>query len=231
MIAYSNLPRIKEIADSSSRVVDVGGGRHVLPYATHVIDLNEMSSQSILDPIDDSPLRFSEETWTKHDVCEGNLPFEDKYFDFSFCSHLLEDLRDPIVVCKELIRISKSGYIEVPSREREIFIKTRFSAIRSFMGEIQEIGYPHHRWFVEVKGTQLNFIAKDGFFFKNRKNFITRSQLGRKLTAAESASFLFWDSSFDFQEVIFDDISDRENEMLMFRKSAFRRLKNGTQTD
>jgi hypothetical protein len=30
------------------------------------------------------------------------------------CSHTLEDIRDPLWVCSEMIRIGKAGYIELP---------------------------------------------------------------------------------------------------------------------
>jgi ubiquinone/menaquinone biosynthesis C-methylase UbiE len=52
-------------------------------------------------------------------VCTDRLPFEDKSVDFLICSHTLEDLRDPIRVCREINRVAKAGYIEVPSRAME----------------------------------------------------------------------------------------------------------------
>ena len=56
-------------------------------------------------------------------MCNSHWPFPDKTFDFVVCSHLLEDVRDPITVCRELCRVGKAGYIETPSRIREIFSK------------------------------------------------------------------------------------------------------------
>jgi len=47
--------------------------------------------------------------------CEEKFPFEDNEFDFVIASHVLEHVHDPIHFCKELCRIGKRGYIEVPT--------------------------------------------------------------------------------------------------------------------
>ena len=44
-----------------------------------------------------------------------NNTFKDKEFDFVIASHILEHVEDPFHFCKELSRISKKGYIEVPT--------------------------------------------------------------------------------------------------------------------
>lgn len=43
------------------------------------------------------------------------LPFKDKIFDFVFCSHLLEHVKNPDTAISEIVRVGKRGYIEVPS--------------------------------------------------------------------------------------------------------------------
>ena len=60
---------------------------------------------------------FTPGTWVQRDICEHHpWPFNDRQFDFVICSHTLEDIRDPLWVCSEIIRVGKRGYIEVPSR-------------------------------------------------------------------------------------------------------------------
>ena len=42
-------------------------------------------------------------------------PFKDKEFDFAIASHILEHVENPEKFCNELVRISKRGYIEIPT--------------------------------------------------------------------------------------------------------------------
>ena len=58
----------------------------------------------------DGPERFSADTWVQRDICDREpYPFEDEQFDFVVCSHTLEDVRDPIWVCDEMVRVAKRG--------------------------------------------------------------------------------------------------------------------------
>lgn len=47
------------------------------------------------------------------------MPFRDKCFDYSVCSHIQEHTEAPILFLQEIERISHSGYIETPSPLRE----------------------------------------------------------------------------------------------------------------
>jgi hypothetical protein len=96
---------------------------------------------------------FTKETYFSHDICSrAPFPFKDKEFDFSLCSHVLEDVRDPLWVCSELIRVSRSGYIEIPSRLYET----------TFDLEIKDLaGASHHRWLVDLDDKKnLRFTFK-----------------------------------------------------------------------
>jgi SAM-dependent methyltransferase len=44
-----------------------------------------------------------------------DTPFEDKEFDFVIATHVAEHVPDPVKFLAELVRISKRGYIEVPT--------------------------------------------------------------------------------------------------------------------
>lgn len=78
-------------------------------------------------------------------ACEATqLPFRDKTFDYSICSHLLEHVENPTKLLNELQRISNAGYIEMPSPEGEYLM-----------------GRPWHYWIVEVKNGTLILTPKD----------------------------------------------------------------------
>ncbi len=76
----------------------------------------------------------------------GNIlqsPFKDKVFDFSFSSHLLEHVENPDVAIKEITRISKRGYIEVPNAMLEYI--TPFHS---------------HLWYIVEDNKKLYFLRK-----------------------------------------------------------------------
>jgi hypothetical protein len=221
MILAGNLPAIFERASRSARVLDVGGWWRPFHLATHVLDVMPFETRREDDAIDPQhPARFAATTWIVQDACRPPWPFPDKFFDFSFCSHTLEDVRDPIAVCGELVRVARSGYIETPSRVREIFSKARFFAVRAALGHMPAIGFDHHRWFVELEGTHLRFTAKDLRLVAARRNFITRRDLGRKLSERESGIALFWEDAFTFEEVF-----TGEGDLRGYRDAALARLR------
>ena len=104
-------------------VLDVGGWACPFNRANWVIDSEPYETRGFYSKIGLPKSQggekeyFTKETWVQRDICDKEpWPFADKQFDFSICSHTLEDVRDPLFVCAEIIRVSKRGYIEVPSR-------------------------------------------------------------------------------------------------------------------
>lgn len=73
----------------------------------------------------------------------AHLPFKDNAFDFSFSSHLLEHVEDPNQALKEMMRVSKAGYFEVPNGILE--------TIRPFHS---------HLWFIYQTTKGIVFVRK-----------------------------------------------------------------------
>jgi len=90
------------------RVLDIGSGGDPFPYATVLVDRFLQQTKHRHEP-----LRRDARHFVVADIY--SLPFRDKYFDFVYCSHLLEHVDDPIKACKEIIRVGKRGYIETPT--------------------------------------------------------------------------------------------------------------------
>ncbi len=203
MILRSNLTKLIEQCRALPRVLDVGGWHNPFNPATHVLDIMPYATRRAEETLTPGEAeRFSEENWHIFDACEGNWPWPDDYFDFSICSHTLEDIRDPITVSRELARVSKAGYVEVPSRAREIFVKDRLARLKMLIGVVPEIGSSHHRWICELNGGELHFFRKGLDLAMDANFFLTRNELGRKLTEAESGIGLFWTGSFVAREII-----------------------------
>ncbi len=138
------------------RVLDVGGWYKPAPEATHVVDLFPWETRYFALTLDAKEgERYTQDSWHQMDFVnpELHLPFPDKFFDFSICSHVLEDLPDPRYIIAEMIRVSKAGYIEVPSRLHEQTLGVRDRAV-------SEVGYRHHHWIIDLVDGNLLFYRK-----------------------------------------------------------------------
>jgi SAM-dependent methyltransferase len=223
VILRKNLPAIIARARAASRVLDVGGWFLPLNVATHVLDLGSMETRG--EPLDpENPPRITKENWTIADACVAPWPYPDKHFDFSICSHLLEDVRDPLAVIRELRRVARAGYVETPSRLREIFAKNRFDYVKSRLFWPPAIGFHHHRWFVEAQGHHLVFTAKTAEVTRRRRYYLTRGEIGRKLSEEESGLGFFWEDDLTAEE--FFPSSIRED-LAAYRRRAKEELRSG----
>ncbi len=193
------LARIKP----GDRVLDVGGWASPFNRADWVIDLQPYETRGFYGtvglPASQGGEReyFTRDTWVTRDLCDREpWPFPDKWFDFSICSHTLEDIRDPLFVCSELIRVSKRGYIETPSRLAE--------SCRGWMND-RIAGLSHHHWLIDYSPNRLDFTMKLHLIHSNR-SFTLPPRLYRDLTVEEQTSWMFWEDHFEFAEsVIYGD--------------------------
>ncbi len=122
---------------NGQKVLDIGAGQDPFPLATHLSDKfpSDNSHRSGRPMISDSRI------FLQADI--ENMPeIEDKYFDFVYCSHLIEHVNDPVLACKELMRIGKRGYIETPSKTGEIMF-----------GDNSDF----HKWYVYAVNHKLVF--------------------------------------------------------------------------
>lgn len=133
----------KKRQNPAFRVIDIGGGLN--PWANEVVDAyvdvhNPNNSKNVfVGDINES------EVWE-------SIAKDGGTFDFSICTHTLEDIRDPIFVLKEIQKVSKAGYISFPNKH------TEFSNHQSHYWT----GSCHHRWVYTIKtdaqGDKLFFM-------------------------------------------------------------------------
>jgi hypothetical protein len=192
MLAASR-ERIESELPGDALVLDVGAGASPFSRADWVLDILPYGSRGRYGELEPSAERFDESTWVVRDICDREpWPFEADQFDLAVCSHTLEDVRDPVWVCSELIRVARAGYLEVPSRLEEQSYRV--------LGDF--VGWPHHRWIVDVGEDSVDFVFKphmlpieDGYFFP--AGFVD------SLSAEERVQRLFWEGDFAYRERIF----------------------------
>jgi hypothetical protein len=158
----------------SDVVLDVGGWWKPFRRANYVVDLLPYETRGGGGSIGLGPERFTKETWQQADICEIGLPFADGTFDFVYCGQTLEDIRDPIGVCRELCRVARAGYIEVPS----LWVECCYD-VDALPNSYLYPGYEKHRWLVEAKDDGLLFIPK--------LSWMSRRQCSRNIAGGRSS--------------------------------------------
>jgi methyltransferase family protein len=199
MLAASRKRILEQLGDDDV-VLDIGGAADPFWRADWVIDLIPYESRGVYERrgwIERSepgpPERFSARTWIQRDLCDREpFPFRDGEIDFVVCSQTLEELRDPVWVCREMVRIGKAGYIEVPSRLEE----------QSWGVYGEFVGWPHHHWLVDVEDRHIEFVFKDHELHSDPRCFFPRG-FWAGLGEEERVQTLWWQESFAARERVF----------------------------
>ena len=185
------LPASADRLPAEGLLLDVGGWAKPLARADWVIDLMPYATRGLYGKAE-GPERFTERTWVEHDVCTP-WPFEDGQFDFAVCSHTLEDVRDPVFVCKELQRVARAGYVEVPSRVEE-----HMTGVNGAWP-----GWAHHRWVCDVDPLEPRIT------FVHKSHAIPPLPY-RELPIERRVQWFWWRDGFAYGERIFMDPAEHD---------------------
>ena len=111
------------------------------------------------------------------DADAAAMPFSDGVFDYAICSNVLEHVVDPAAVLRELMRVARAGYIEVPEA-----------------ASAKIVDFPSHLWWCRLDHATtpptLTFTAKDGPDFDPEiADFLRRSGLERRVEDVLNSRF------------------------------------------
>ena len=170
------------------KILDVGGWKNTYKDATHIIDIMP------------KPENCSQE-YIQMDVCSGKWPFKDKEFDYVYCSNLLEDIKDPAFVCKEIIRVGKFGKIVVPSNYYECR-----RGVDAWPGNNTYTGFYHHRWicFYDFDNEELILVPKTPITHV----FDWTKKMNEEDIEKNMYIIVDWNDSFSYKEIVLTDWLD-----------------------
>ena len=177
-----------------NKVLDIGSGHLPFPFATH---LAEFALED--DAYGRSGHAFKSVQGLPVTQCSvEDMPFTDKEFDFVYCSHVLEHVENPEKACAELIRVAQKGYIEAPSRSKDLWLNTAKSS--------------NHRWKVEKDGEKLIFREYSDTELEGIRNNILMDMHCKPETSREKAfsalvllksdvlnTMFMWEDSFELE--------------------------------
>lgn len=176
------------------KVLDIGSGHLPFPLATHLSDIalsdHQYGRAGIpFKHVDGKPV---------YECNVEAMPFADKEFDFVYCSHVLEHTKNPEKACQELMRIGKRGYIETPTKGKDIFLNSAAAS--------------NHTRYVEAFDNKLIFTDYtlneiNGFQHDILMQMHTNPQTAREkafsvliwLKADLSNTMFLWEGAFDYE--------------------------------
>ena len=181
-------------------VLDIGSGGYPYPRADFLVDrISGAEHRNNFSLITDRITILSD---------ARKLPFKDKSIDFSIASHVLEHIPNPEVFIKELIRVSKRGYIEVPS--------ALFERIFPYAIHCLEIDIINDELIIHKKSKPIIDDFMHSFHYLNGKG-----RLG-KIMHENPASFhvrFFWNDKIKFK-IINDEVDSSWVESIYFQKNT-----------
>ena len=149
------------------KVVDIGGAFY--PWTAEItdtyVDINAMKGVDLIQGDIHDPGVWDE-------ISRRN-------FAFCICSHVLEDIRDPLFVLARLREHFSHGYIATPNKH------TEFNHIQS----PAFVGYWHHRWIFTLSDGRLLVVAKFPLAsqFSPRRRFIAQLKTSWPVQAIRKA--------------------------------------------
>ena len=173
------------------KILDIGCNLDAVEFAQTVADVQNFS-------------KFYEEKNKKFVLIENkNLPFSNNQFDFVYASHVIEHVEDLSFFISELKRISRQGYIELPSiLEDNLILSANSSEDHKWMFKFDDV---NKVLLVEKKKQLIEpFITHGVLFDSLRKNF--RSSLVLELYWENEINYEFRDFTVKAKKPIFFSI-------------------------
>ena len=130
----------KIISDNGYKTIDIGASLQFWSYpeCKFVADIVKIEKEDV--KFFDFNIQ-NKNTWSEL----LNYVEQNGKFDYSICSHTLEDVITPIQLLDLLPKISNKGYIAIPSKFDEF----------SFLWDNKYRGNAHHKQFFDVKGDKI----------------------------------------------------------------------------
>lgn len=201
-------------------VLDIGAWGRPFRRADWVMDQMPYETRGLYGFDGAEPERFDASRWVRRDICEKTpFPFADKEIDFVICSHTLEDIRDPLWVCQEMVRVAKAGYVEVPSRLQE----------QSYGVNGPWVGWSHHRWLVDIDTDtdHMDFVFKPHFIHGKPAAYFPAG-FNEQLSPQECVQQLWWTGGFTAAERVFTEPAEIDDYVELFVRAQLATRQKGS---
>ena len=183
----------KIISDNDYKTIDIGASLQFWSYpeCKFVADIVKIEQEGV--KFFDFNIQ-DKNTWTEL----LNYVEEHGKFDYSICSHTLEDVITPTDLLELLPKISKKGYIAIPSKYNEFM----------FLWDNKYRGNAHHKQIIDVKDDMICIYPKYPFIeVFEETDKVLENNLGNELV-------VFWEDEIPYKFFAQDNIFNSDGELI-----------------
>jgi len=183
----------KLISDNNYKTIDIGASLQFWSYpeCKFVADIVKIEQEGV--KFFDFNIQ-NKNTWTEL----LNYVAEHGKFDYSICSHTLEDVITPTDLLELLPKISKKGYIAIPSKYNEFM----------FLWDNKYRGNAHHKQIIDVKDDMICIYPKYPFIeVFEETDKVLENNLGNELV-------VFWEDEIPYKFFAQDNIFHSDGDLI-----------------
>lgn len=195
------VPNLIQKKLNNLKIIDIGGTMNGWShnFVDYMVDINEPDDKSINIFVGNI---CETEVWDK---IINYVKLNGK-FDYSICSHTLEDISNPLFVTKKIEEISNSGIIMVPSKYYEMC-----------RHEGNYRGWIHHRYIFNIENDKLVGYPKLNFL-----DYISEyDNLCDKSTHDNYQIVYEWENKINFKIINDEYMGPDVNSVINYYKSLF----------
>ena len=199
MISRSSKTYIENLLSQKKdwKILDIGCGYSANNYATTICDVQDLSN-------------FYK---NKNFVILKNkdLPFNDNQFDFVISSHVMEHVKDLQYFIKEIERVSKRGYIELPTKlEDNLVFENK----------------KEHLWQMDFDDVNHKLLISKKIQFLEPVLTVSTIQKMRKYFKSSLVLELLWENKIEYEFIEENqDRNDDLNLLTLLRKFISKKLR------
>ena len=183
--------------NKSFNVLDIGCGYSASKFANIICDIQDLSNY------------YKDRKFVKLE--NNQLPFKDNEFDFVIASHVMEHVKDLKFFIGELERISKKGYIELPTKlEDNLVFENK----------------KDHIWHMDFDDDNLKLLISKKVQYIEPIITVSTIQRLRDNFKASLVFELYWENKIDFQFVENDEQLSKIKLTTLVRKFFSKKIRS-----
>ena len=179
------------------KILDIGCGYSANNYATTICDVQDLSNF------------YKNKNFV---ILKNNdLPFNDNQFDFVISSHVMEHVKDLKYFIKEIERVSKRGYIELPTKlEDNLVFENK----------------KEHLWQMDFDDVNHKLLISKKIQFLEPVLTVSTIQKMRKYFKSSLVLELLWENKIEYEFI--EENQDRKDDLnllTLLRKFISKKLR------